>query len=464
MIKRAMKSWNQSRQRKKLPDVMLHIGAPKCGSSAIQRFCVTQRTELLNCGIYYPEHSLDVNGVSGGHTQVAGALVNKKKDQANSTFQRWLDEARAKHACLLISAEALYGQFEPMAQFCQGLDVRVIGFLRHPVEYLLGNHNQGIKRHMSTQRLEALLPEFLGRSTAHLSGGPLLQWADLFGDEACTFIPYRSPSSGGSPIEESFLRALGLEGKLAALLEHLGPQTNRSYVKSALEIKRLLNIVLVDLPDQSAHRIDWCLQGYSDRTQNERGYAMHDLSAEVRNKLEQHLLKQMTPVVERFPQLRAVSEMPDAEAQSGADTWLDLGAPLNALQAEVPDVMEDIYQHATKLRDQGRSGYAFCKLLDLLGIEFQEPPDAKELSGWTDQQRKVLGNAKIREPDCLREMAVLLERQGLLQDALFTITRALDRRPTGTGIQRIKARIEDKLEIAERNSSLLKNQRIVSKP
>lgn len=445
MIKNAIKSLRSAASSARPAEVVLHIGAPKCGSSAIQRFCVGQRDELLTLGYYYPEHPLDVNGVSGGHTQLAGALLNGKHEQAAATLQRWLEEARARKAALLLSAEALYGQHEAMAELCRGLRVKVVAFLRHPVEYLLANHNQGIKRHFSTQRLGALLPDLLGRSTGHLAGLPLLQWADAFGDDNCHFMAYQSPSAGGLPVEKRFLQALGTtDERISGLLEETQGMTNRSYVKSALELKRLLNTVLEGMPSALAHQVDWSLQGYSDRAREETGYTMADLTEEVRERLEQHLLKQMAPVVERFPELQAAAEVPLEHSHAPDTHWLDLAAPLAALEADAPQVALEIQQRAVALRDQGRNDYAFCKLLDILGIEFSEPSGAKSTPGLTAHQRNTLNKENAREADCLREMAVLLERQGLFEDALFVIERASAKRPEGKGIQHIKARIEQK--------------------
>jgi len=449
MIKHVIRSLRSAASSARPAEVVLHIGAPKCGSSAIQRFCVGQRDELLTSGYYYPEHPLDVNGVSGGHTQLAGALLNGKHEQAAATLQRWLEEARASKAILLLSAEALYGQHEAMAELCRGLRVKVVAFLRHPVEYLLANHNQGIKRHFSTQRLGALLPELLGRPAGHLAGLPLLHWAEAFGADSCCFMAYQSPSAGGAPVEEHFLRSLSLpEERIGDLLGQIQGMTNRSYVKSALELKRLLNTVLGDMPAAQAHQVDWSLQGYSDRSRDETGYTMADLTQEMRERLEQHLLKQMAPVVERFPELKAAAELPLEKSRAQGAGWLDLAAPLAALEADAPQVTCEIRRRVMTLRDQGRQDYAFCKLLDILGIEFSEPGDAmprsKPVPGLTAQQRSSLEKPHARDADYLREMALLLERQGLLKDALFAIERAAAKRPQGKGIQRIKERIEQK--------------------
>lgn len=446
MIGRITRSRNRWGNQSRLPDVVIHIGAPKCGSSAIQRFCVSHRDALLKLGYFYPEHSLDVNGVSGGHTQVAGALVNGKKEQAQATFQRWLNEAKRHRACLLLSAEALYGQHAAISEFCGGLNTKIIGFLRHPIEYLLANHNQGIKRHMKTRRLGEVLPELLGKPTGHLVGAPLLKWADAVGDDSCFFIPFLSPENGGQPVEIRFMEALGVAAQVAPLLKGIGGQTNRSYVKLALEFKRLLNTVLNDLPAHGAHQADWSLQGYSDRASQESGYTLADLSVDVRERLEKQLLRQMAPVLVRFPQLAPVAEMPVTGAGNTAAQWIDLTGPLAALKADAPNVMQEICARAVELRDQGRQDYTFCKLLDVLGIEFCEPTASQPKPGLSAQQREKLSSEKTEDADVLREMALLLERQGLLNDAWFAISRALDKRPGGIGIQRIRERIGKTLE------------------
>ncbi|KXS55223.1 MAG: hypothetical protein AWU57_407 [Marinobacter sp. T13-3] len=426
------------------PDVILHIGSPKSGSSAIQRFCLNNRRQLLQRGYYYPEHNLDKNNVSGGHTRVANPLGKNSVEKARAVFARALEDARAKHACLLLSAEAFYFQHEALLALTNGLKVQVVCFIRNPVEYFLANHNQGIKRHMGTRRLNELLPALVSRPANHLTGKPLLAWAEGVGDENCVFLPYKAPVSGGELIEAQFLRALGwADAEVEAATRDLPGMTNRSYVKSALELKRLLNTVLDELPLRSVREVDWCLQGFSDRTLNETGYSIADLPESVAATLADKLLSQMEGVVERFPQLQDIAQLPPAEAPGqGATSNLDLQAPLSALMAEVPNVIEQIREVATDQRNNGRQDYAFCKLLDLLGIDFEEP---KGLAGLALKQREVLSGDKLETADCLREMALLLERQNLLNDAQFAIDQALKHRPTGQGIQTIKARIDSAL-------------------
>lgn len=444
MIKRVFQGFRSSHSSFRPPDVILHIGAPKCGSSAIQRFCVMHHDQLLSQGYFYPQHSLDKNGVSGGHTHLAGPLLKGDTEHAKRILQNWLAKAGQHKACLLLSAEAFYGQHAAIASLCEGLTVKVVGFLRHPVEYLLGNHNQGIKRHMSTQRLSELIPGVLSGSVSHLVGMPLLRWADAFGDQNCRFLPYHPPFEGSEPHERRFLEMIGISTQHAKKwVSTVTTITNRSYVRSALELKRLLNTVLPDLPDAAAHQVDWSLQGYSDRATQEQAYRVGDLSLELRVKLNEHLLGQMAPVVARFPQLAPLAELSSPESHEENSGWLSLESPLAALQQDAADIYQQVHQRAVQLRDTGRQDYPFYKLLDVLGIEFVEPKACPQ--GLLEGQRKVIANEKSRDADYLREFAMTLERYGHLEDALQVISRAQDKRPKGAGIRRIKERIEGKL-------------------
>jgi len=427
-------------------DVLVHIGAPKSGSSALQRLCLARRDELLSLGFFYPEHQIDANGVSAGHSEISGALISGKYEQAKATFERWLGEARGYGACLLLSSEGFYEQSVGVGELCKGLEVRVIGFLRNPIEALVSNYNQGIKRHLFTRRLNQMIPEILASSTEYLVGSPFLKWADVFGEGNCRFMSYRS-TDDDLGLERRFLQQLGVEDVTEALVGGLATKVNRSYVKSALELKRLINIVLNELDDGRAQReIDKILQRYSDDATGEEVYGLSDLSPGERAYLEARLAPAFNEVVKRFPHLKMVAVPMDEQLRSPA-TCHDLIRPLAAIRKSAPELVELIRKRAVALRDRGRDDYAFCKLLEVLGIDFSEPVSRRGVSGLTDAQKALLRGEKIELADCLREMAVLFERQGLLEDAFLVINRAHLLRPMGQGILRVRARIAGKLEL-----------------
>lgn len=445
MVKRIIKSWRGKSSQSSLPDVVLHIGSPKTGTSAIQRFCQEHRKELAQVGFYYPEHTLDINGVSGGHSKLSVPVLEGDTRKASRCFQAWLAEAQKQGLCLLISAEAFYGKHAEFFELTQGLDVRVVAFLRHPLDYLIGNHNQGIKRHMSTRRLSELLPGAMTRPMGHLAGLPLLKWADAFGDERCYFLPYRPPQDGQPSIQQRFFCAIGLSDSVAAGLVGEVQVTNRSYVRSALELKRLLNTVLPQLSTSVAHSVDWSLQGYSDRATNERGYTISDLPGEARVRLEEHLFSQMKDVVSRFPALSEVASPSNASREKTTDDYLDIIAPLRSLESDSPGILRQVREQATIEYKAGRSEYTFYKLLDILGIEFQEKAPVSQPIA--DAGYKNLSKENAGPADYLREMSLVMERLGYLDEARFLIDLAVKNRPNGEGIKKIKQRIESRMTV-----------------
>ncbi|SEN44705.1 hypothetical protein [Halomonas caseinilytica] len=426
-------------------NAVIHIGAPKAGSSALQRFCNNNNEKLKEFGFYYPEHSMDKNGVSGGHTQIAGRLVKNDIEKAKEKFDEWLSEADRKGLTLLLSAEAFYGKHAEMKEIAGHCNVRIIAYMRNPIDYLIGNHNQGIKRHMSTRRLSYEVDWSLDRSTGHLAGLPLLAWADAFGDKNCCFLPYFSPERGGGSIEASFLKAIGVEQKEISDLcsSSDSPITNRSYVASALELKRLFNTVLADLPSQISHEVDWALQAFSDSASHLRSYRAYDLPEEVRVRLLDRFQTQMSPVIERFPKLSQVWDEKYDFYPDKLENQLDLWEPLNYVSQVAPNILETIKQKAKELRGRGAGGYPFYRLLEVLNIDFHEPYFYNEVL--SDQARNVIAQSSAKDADYLREFALALERMGCLRDAFYVIERASEKRPHGKGILRIKERIHKKV-------------------
>lgn len=446
MVKSFFRGWDKKKSLdKKKNTVVIHIGAPKAGSSALQRFCISNNEKLREFGFYYPEHALDKNGVSGGHTQIAGRLVKNDIEKAKEKFDEWLGEANRQNLTLLLSAEAFYGKHAAMREIAEGVDVKVIAFLRNPIGYLIGNHNQGIKRHMSTRRLSYVVDWALERPTGHLAGLPLLAWADAFSDKNCCFLPYCSPKDGVSSIEASFLEALGVDQEeiMDLCSSGVGRVTNRSYVASALELKRLLNTVLEDLPSQVSHEVDWTLQAFSDSASHLRSFRAYDLPEDVRIRLLGRFQSQMAPVFDRFPKLAQVLEEQDGRYPDKLEPQLDLYEPLSYMADAVPNTLETIRDKARELSRCGGGSYPFYRLLEVLNIDFHEPffPDG----ALPDHAKNVISQSNTKDAGYLREFALALERMGCLSDALYVIERASDKRPNGKGILRIKERLSKKV-------------------
>lgn len=148
--------WQALLARKKIhlengKKVIIHVGPPKTGTSAIQYWLAKNHKALLNQGVFYPGHQLDDNKISSGNFQ---RLIHH--DAANK--QSYLDEARARelvdeftqskaHTLLLSSEHFFYHMpalfmYFPMATF--------VFYVRHPFSTLESSYHQQVKRHGRT--------------------------------------------------------------------------------------------------------------------------------------------------------------------------------------------------------------------------------------------------------------------------------------------------------------------------
>ena len=101
-------------------DIIIHIGAPKTGSSSIQKVFNDRSSDLLSQGFYYPEHVVDSNGISGGHWEITNHLRSGNLVAARELFVDHLDKARALNSKLLLSAEGFINMARPMAEILHG--------------------------------------------------------------------------------------------------------------------------------------------------------------------------------------------------------------------------------------------------------------------------------------------------------------------------------------------------------
>lgn len=250
-------------------DVILHIGAPKTGSSALQHFLYLNRELLFEKGIYYPKHGFDVNGISGGHSGIGASLIQGDVEKAQSILNRYVSDARKKGLTLLVSAESLYGFPKQMKSLCSALHVGVISFFRDPLESVVSGYNQSVKRHCNTKTLDDYCLKILDMSNRGASGMMLYDWSEHFGSENLTVLEYKKPANADSVLERQLLAQLGvLESELDDF-EYNAKPINRGYEPIALEFKRLLNAVLDSDQKSNNQKIDYLLQEISDSHSNE---------------------------------------------------------------------------------------------------------------------------------------------------------------------------------------------------
>lgn len=264
--------------------LILHIGAPKTGSSAVQRYCCEHAADLRREGLHYPEHPLDANGVSGGHGELFALLLGGQAAAARRALACHLADARRAGCRLVLSAEGMLPHAGAVVAALPTDHFHVVCFVRHPLDAIASHHNQGIKRHFGTGPLAKAAAAILAGSFPNpsLSGEVLLDWLVHCGRARMAVLPY---VVNGQPIDATaaFLELMGLLAPAgrAALV-------NRSYTPVAAAFKRLVNglpealLAAVDAP------LDAALQAYSDARPEPRPMLEHLVDPAQHAALERH--------------------------------------------------------------------------------------------------------------------------------------------------------------------------------
>ena len=205
--------------------LILHIGHPKTGTTSLQGFFVQQRVALLRLGILYPwtVHGRDY------HTLLPAGFVRDGAVEPSPhgvyfddyaafkagfrIFWRQLknDIARYKPQVVILSAEQLFKDFEPLSgrSFADLLgeisaDVEVVAYIRHPVEDAKSRVAQRIKRgrliptlhrpiRAALEYYESLYP---GRVRPNVFDPEALHNGDIVEDFVSKYLPQAAPLLG----------------------------------------------------------------------------------------------------------------------------------------------------------------------------------------------------------------------------------------------------------------------------
>lgn len=229
-------------------EVWIHIGPPKTGTSAIQRWLVNNREGLLKRGIYYPQHSVGANGISSGHIHsVLSAYDGGYKPDATKIEKLKQEFEDSKCSCLLLSSEYFFSYVE---QLCEHFPkARIIAYVRCPIETFESSYNQLVKRHWETDLLcfsKNLHTTTLDRLSAAASACKRNRFY---------FRAYLPIEITEFNLIEDFLSQLGVDTAVPV------KRTNSSYTYEALITKRWLNKFKFAELD---HRIDEAFQVIED--------------------------------------------------------------------------------------------------------------------------------------------------------------------------------------------------------
>ena len=255
-----------------MKSLILHIGIPKTGSSALQVFCAQNRQALLAQSLDYFElgdFSLGARGkISSGNgahlarsflrTQAAG--YRSDREQQLAVLERAIAASTA--ATGLLSSEIfIFADDAALAEFARWLAARDVSlqffyFVREQIQFLTSSYIQQVKRHACTESSE----EYILRTyekIAHIKYSKLFdRLAKIASPERIicrNFLDTRASKHG---ICDVFLNSLGLDPQG---LEFVDASVNVSLDMTEIKIMLALNklkprMVFSDLLVENAAR------------------------------------------------------------------------------------------------------------------------------------------------------------------------------------------------------------------
>ena len=228
------------------PTCTVHIGAPKTGSTALQKYLTDHRKTLLDAGILYFG-----SGLRGfGHHDLAFLLYGnypnwaKTQHKTLEQFRKEYHRETAGHpGHLLLSSENFYlypkpellRKFLDQCSMTQGRQTRIIVYVRRQDEAHESWYNQTIKAQGYSHGFRECVKAFYSLWDYQTN---LKSWADTFGRDRLTVIPYISTNAKPFDVVENILRLFGLDpADYPKQTERLNTEINRDI----LEFQRLLN-------------------------------------------------------------------------------------------------------------------------------------------------------------------------------------------------------------------------------
>ena len=315
--------------------ILIHIGPPKSGTSAIQYALHHNRGLLRSNGVEYPEHEIGSNGISSGNlTSILSLDVSGKWYVCENKVNELITSFEQSEAnTLLLSSEYFFYLVKEIASKVPS--AQFIAYIRCPLETFESSYNQSVKRHGRTT--PATFSQNLHTTTLNI----LTEMIENVGRKRFLLRAYLPASDGEFNLVEDFLNASNLP-----LLTSVKKVTNSSYTFEALEFKRWLNQFELLEFDAS---IDQALQAY------ENGRSTFSLLPES---LSERYQKQALHTVRDFVQIHKVfngrrlvnylkyRSLQEFKAQTLTDN--QLSEICGYLAEQYPKLFTDIYQKLSK--------------------------------------------------------------------------------------------------------------------
>jgi hypothetical protein len=140
--------------------IILHVGAPKTGTSFIQSSLEKSSSNLAKLGIHYPTGK---STLPTSDAKIRSGNTNRKN--IFHLCEKFVNQVKAPQECLLLSHEMLFSMFandEKYFRFFNNLDIQVIVVLmiRNPIELVASTYGQEVKRGGYAKDFEFYITQF----------------------------------------------------------------------------------------------------------------------------------------------------------------------------------------------------------------------------------------------------------------------------------------------------------------
>jgi hypothetical protein len=242
-------------------------------------------------GYFYPAHRLDANGISPGHSALAGSLKNNNLDKAWEWVETQYTKAMENGKTLLLSSESFFSESKNLFPILHDFtdNIQIVGYSRFPAEFVASEYSQRIKSAFETQNVASFCEAVLHRSDFDLfSGRYFWDWMDVAGEHNVKFKLYDRGNFYKKNIIFDFLRVIGLPENL---INHFSKQeyvVNAGYVASVENFKIILNRFLDPVANTENRKLDENLQRFSDSSGALRWSAKERMGADIYHQLVQY--------------------------------------------------------------------------------------------------------------------------------------------------------------------------------
>lgn len=241
------------------PRLLLHVGAPKTGTTTLQYACYASREALLACGILYPDVDL-YRGAPPKHQWLTKLVLDEDFERFAENVTTVAEQARVSRAArVILSTEGLFNHWfdfsvpgrSALATLNDSFDVRPWVVFREPVAWAMSLYVQAVKNkpfHLAVPNSTSEPPE---SAITHEYFATRLRYDQyvqdverVFGEGTVHIIRYES-----GDIVEQVRRFLGVDATV------LTSEGNRNKTLSALGLELLRRMNSLGIAAEERQRI-----------------------------------------------------------------------------------------------------------------------------------------------------------------------------------------------------------------